>query len=212
MLSLETVCERFTVLARNYTRMGSLSQGNRKAVGLLVGALKIALVAGVLFGVSVVLAKQLTKPLPREPQKIPSDRTETPHLTLAGDAVDLELITPDGQHAFTGNSVDPAITKSMDGVEARVDCSTYGGAKSNEQLCTASILMYRPAMGDYQVIVSGTEQRDETVTIGWGGQGFRRSGGLPITVAVVPGKPVALTIRVFEDGVVQRMDSLGRKK
>jgi hypothetical protein len=192
--------------------MGSLSQGNKVAVRLLVGTVKIALVAGALFGVSVLLAKQLTKPLPREPQKIPSDRTETPHLTLAGDAVDLELITPDGKHAFTGSSVDPAITKSMDDVEARVDCSTYAGAKSNEQVCTATILMYRPPLGDYKVIVSGAEERNETITIGWGGLGFRRSGGLPISVAVVPGRPLTLTIRVFEDGVVQRMDSLGRKR
>ncbi|MCX5767365.1 MAG: hypothetical protein NTZ43_09110 [Gemmatimonadetes bacterium] len=183
--------------------MGNPSQGYRtirRWARELVPALGLA---GLLFGSAAVAWKLLTRPAPKAaPIVVDVDRNARPYLSVAAAAVDLELIAPDGRRAVTASSLELASRVPLS--DAGVDCGGYGREKESESACTASIVVHEPMHGTWRVIVTSTDStRGETLNIGFGGQGFRRSGGFPVRLMVDAHQSVEFTIGVMPEGVSQ---------
>lgn len=178
--------------------MGSHSQGNRvlKRVAAELGP-----VAGLLafFAVAVAVAWKLitSTPPPKEHAKVTPP--EPPFLSVAGAAVDLEVFAPGGRHTSTLSPPDTSMKIALS--DGHVECDNYGDPKATESSCTASVVIRRPASGEYRVEASSSEKRAETLNVGWGGEGFRRAGGFDFLVSVEPRKSVSFVIVVSPEGV-----------
>ena len=156
-----------------------------------------------LFGSAALAWKLLTKPEPR-PQTVINDaeRNAPPYFSVAASAVDLEVVGPDGRRATTASVADTA--GRLASAEPNVDCGGYGREKESETACTASIIVHEPAMGTWRVIVTSNDSsRGEALNVGYGGKGFRRSGGFPVRFVVDAHRSVSFTIVVAADGVSQ---------
>jgi hypothetical protein len=179
------------------------SQGKRllRRAGL---ALRIVLGFGILVGSAALAWKGLTKPQagPRE-TIVQADRLGPGVLTVAVAAVDLELIAPDGRRVHTASRSDSSITPAP-GAEGRVDCAGFGSGKQDDSECTATITLQNPAWGDYKLRLSSPDLRGETVTIGWMGSTFTRSGATSIGVTVQPRQTMEFVVIVAPEGVSQR--------
>ena len=151
------------------------------------------------FGVAVAVAWRLitTMPLPKE--AVRPAPPEPPFLSVAGAAVDIELFAPDGRHTSTLSPPDTSAKIAMS--DGHVECDNYGDPKATESNCTASVVVRRPASGEYRVEVTASDRRSETLNVGWGGEGFRRAGGFDLPVTVEPRAPVRFTIVVSPEGV-----------
>jgi hypothetical protein len=179
------------------------SQGKRFLRRAGVG-LRIVLGFGVLAGSAALAWKGLTKPQPRPTQVIiQTDRIGPGVLTVAVAAVDLELIAPDGRRVHTASRRDTSISP-MPGAEGRVDCAGFGSGKQDDSDCTATIALQNPVWGDYHLRVSSPDLRGETLTIGWTGSTFSRSGATSVAVTVPPKQTVEFVIIVAPEGVSQR--------
>jgi len=179
------------------------SQGKRLLRRLGLG-LRILLGFGVLAGSAALAWKALTKPEPRPRQTfVEADRLGPGVLTVAVAAVDLELIAPDGRHVHTASRKDTAITPAP-GAEGRVDCAGFGSGRQDDSDCTATITLQDPVWGDYRLRVSSPDLRGETVTVGWTGSTFARSGAASIGVTVQPRQTVEFVMIVAREGVSQK--------
>ena len=114
----------------------------------------------------------------------------------------MELIAPDGRRALTATPLDLGARVPLS--DAGVDCGGYGREKESESSCTASIVVREPMHGTWRVIVTSTDSsRAETMNIGFGGVGFRRSGGFAVRLIVEANQSVEFTIGVMPEGVSQ---------
>ncbi len=155
-------------------------------------------------GSAALAWKALTKPQARPKQTIvQTDRLGPGVLTVAVAAVDLELIAPDGRRVHTASKSDTSITPAP-GAEGRVDCAGFGSGKQDDSECTATITLQNPVWGDYKLRVSSPDLRGETITIGWAGSTFSRSGATSVGVTVQPKQTVEFVVIVAPEGVSQR--------
>jgi len=179
------------------------SQGKRLLRRTGMG-LRIVVGAGLLVGSAALAWKGLTKPQARPKQVIVQpDRLGPGVLTVAVAAVDLELIAPDGRRVHTASKSDTSITPAP-GAEGRVDCAGFGSGKQDDSECTATITLQNPVWGDYKLRVSSPDLRGETITIGWTGSTFTRSGAASIGITVQPKQTVEFAVIVAPEGVSQR--------
>jgi hypothetical protein len=179
------------------------SQGKRllRRAGVV---LRIVLGFGVLGGSAALAWKALTKPQARAKQVIvQADRLGPGVLTVAVAAVDLELIAPDGRRVHTASRRDTSITPAP-GAEGRVDCAGFGSGKQDDSECTATITLQNPVWGDYKLRVSSPDLRGETITLGWTGSTFSRSGATSVGITVQPRQTVEFAVIVAPEGVSQR--------
>lgn len=179
------------------------SQGKRllRRAGIV---LRIAAGFAVLAGSAALAWKGLTKPQARPRQTIvQTDRLGPGVLTVAVAAVDLELIAPDGRRVHTASRRDTSITPAP-GAEGRVDCAGFGSGKQDDSECTATITLQNPVWGDYKLRLSSPDLRGETVTVGWTGSTFTRSGATNVSVTVHPKETVEFVMIVAPEGASQR--------
>jgi hypothetical protein len=179
------------------------SQGKRalRRAGL---ALRIVLGFGVLAGSAALAWKGLTKPVARPRQTIvDTDRLGPGVLTVAVAAVDLELIAPDGRRVRTASRSDTLVTPAP-GAEGRVDCAGFGSGRQDDTDCTATITLQSPAWGDYKIRVTSPDLRGETITIGWTGSTFTRSGATTVGITVRPKQTMEFSVIVAPEGASQR--------
>jgi hypothetical protein len=179
------------------------SQGKRllRRAGI---ALRIVAGFGIVAGSAALAWKGLTKPQPRpQPAFVQTDRLGPGVLTVAVAAVDLELLAPDGRRVHTAARTDTSISPAP-GAEGRVDCVGYGGGKEDESECTATITLQNPVWGDYKLRVSSPDLRGETVTVGWTGSTFTRSGAMSVPITVQARQTVEFTVIVAAEGASQR--------
>lgn len=167
----------------------------------IVGWLAVLAVSGVLgYWVWGALS---TPPRPKPVQALPSDRSGPGYVTVAGAAVDLEIIAPDGRRATTAAHGDT--TGRIPGAHGGVECAGFGVLRESQNACSASVTVWNPAFGTYRVVVSATDSaRAETLNVGYGGASFRRSGGFSVRVSVASGHPVEFAVTVNQDGASQR--------
>lgn len=167
----------------------------REAIPLAV------LVAG--FAGAVMVSWSVITGTPKAPDAKPRATAPEPaFLSVAGAAVDLEVFAPDGRH--TGTLGTPDSSTTIRDAQGHVDCDNYGDPRATEASCTASVLIRRPAFGDYRVIATSPDRRAETLTVGFGGDGFGRAGGFDVRVVLQPAVPVAFTVMVTAEGVSLR--------
>ncbi len=167
-------------------------------------ALRIVLGVAFLLGSAALAWKGLTKPQPRPKTVIvDSSRFGPGILTIAVAAVDLELIAPDGRRVHTAFRTDSAISPAP-GAEGRVDCSGFGSGKQDDTDCTATITLQNPVWGDYKIRVTSPVLRGETITIGWVGSTFNRSGATSIAVTAQPRQTVEFSVIVAAEGASQK--------
>ena len=179
------------------------SQGKRLLRRTGIG-LRIVLGTGVLVGSAALAWKGLTKPQPRPKQVIvQTDRLGPGVLTVAVSAVDLELIAPDGRRVHTASRRDTSITPAA-GAEGRVDCAGFGSGKQDDSDCTATITLQNPVWGDYRLRVTSPDLRGETITIGWTGSTFTRSGATSVGITVPPRQTMEFVVIVAPEGASQK--------
>lgn len=156
-----------------------------------------------LFGSAAVAWKLLTRPEPRPAAGINDpERNAPPYFSVAAAAVDLAVVGPDGWRATTASVADSG--KRVPTAESNVDCGGYGREKEAESACTASIIVHEPALGTWHVIVTSNDStRGGALNVGYGGKGFRRSGGFPVRFLVDAHKSIEFTIVVAAEGVSQ---------
>jgi hypothetical protein len=190
--------------ALKYNPMTRRSQWKRLVWKALRALGALALTGAALVAVAVGLGKVLARPVARpKAVYVDPEQTARPYLTVAGMGADIEVVAPDGRRAFTGASSDRGAARISE-ADARVDCSGYGQPGATESACSASIIIPNPEFGDYRVIVTSNAPRGLSVTWGWGGTAFRRSGGGDARVVVEPRAPVSFTLIVAPDGVSQK--------
>lgn len=144
-----------------------------------------------------------TPPRPKPAQSLASDRTGPGYLAVAGAAVDLEIVAPDGRRATTAAHADT--TRRIADSHAGVECAGFGVMRESEAACSASVTVWKPAYGVYRVVVTATDSaRAERLNVGYGGATFRRSGGFSVRVSVAPDHPVEFALTVNQEGVYQR--------
>ena len=183
--------------------MGSVSQGIRSLRTLGGALLRIALGATVVVGATAVAWKLITLPPPRPKPKPPVERSGPGYFTVAAAAVDVEVAAPDGRRTSTAAHADSAAR--IPDSEAAVDCGGFGRMRESNEACSASVMIRNPAFGAYRVIATATDStRFETLTVGYGGSTFRRSGAFTVRLRVEPRHPVEFSVSVSPEGVSQR--------
>jgi hypothetical protein len=186
--------------------MGSHSQGIRLLRRVALQGLRIALAAAVVVASSALAWKFLTRPQRRpEPTRLASDDRNGPgYVTVAGAAVDVEVVAPDGRRTSTAGRAEADSTRIPDS-DGAVDCGGYGRQRESDASCSASVMIRNPVFGAYRVVISSADSaRAETITVGYGGSVFRRSGAFSVRVIVGPRHPVDFGIIVSEEGASQR--------
>ena len=201
------MCERSAALGSKYSEMKNQPQATTPGPGRSVRRFLreaiplVVLVSG--FAGAMMISWSIITRTPTAPGSKPrATPPETAFLSVAGAAVDLEVFAPDGRHTGTLGSPDSSTT--IRDAQGHVDCDNYGDPKATEASCTASVLIRRPAFGDYRVIATSPDRRAETLTVGVGGDGFRRAGGFDVRVTLQPAVPVTFTVLVTEEGVSLR--------
>lgn len=183
--------------------MGSPSQGIRTARRWLRELIPALVLLALLFGSAALAWKLLTRPEPRpRPVIADAERDAPPFFSVAAAAVDLAVVGPEGRGATTASVTDTG-TRVLT-AESNVDCGGFGREKESESACTASIIVHDPALGSWRVIVTSNDStRGGVLNVGFGGKGFRRSGGFPVRFFVDAHRSMAFTIVVAADGVSQ---------
>jgi hypothetical protein len=196
------VAERYEDLPRKYIVTERSSQG--------FGCLALALlgVAAVGYGTWRLMANEFrpekTRPVAvASPKHLGPDTLET--VAVTGAAIDLTVIAPDGRRATTSVRGDSAGQK-IPGADPNVDCAGYGAKDATESVCTASVTLNRPVLGDYRVIVTSRDIQGQTLNIGWSLAGNVKSGGFNVRVNVEPNAPIEFTIILSLDGASLRSE------
>ena len=163
----------------------------------------------ILLGLAVIVVsaavawKMLTAPQPREKPPVMADRTGPGYVVVAGEAVDLEVIAPDGKRTSTSAKADT--TLRIPESDGAVDCAGFGRQRESQTACSANVMLRNPAFGEYHVVISSPDSaRGETITIGFGGSTFKRTGGFSVRVVVGPQRPADFAITVAAEGASQR--------
>jgi hypothetical protein len=164
---------------------------------------RILLGTAVIVAASAIAWKMITAPPPRAKPPVLADRTGPGFVAVAGEAVDIEVIAPDGKRTSTSAGADTTVR--IPESDGSVDCGGYGRARESQTACSASVMLRSPAFGEYRVVVSSPDSaRGETITVGYGGSTFRRTGGFSVRVVVGPQRPVDFAITVAAEGASQR--------
>ena len=142
-------------------------------------------------------------PAPRQSARVAAP-PEPPFLSVAGSAVDLDVVAPDGRHTGTASQSDTS--SKIPASDGQVECDNYGDPHATESNCTASVVIQRPVYGEYRVVVSSADKRSETLNVGWGGDGFRRAGGFDVRVVLEAQRPTSFTITVAQEGASLRSE------
>ncbi|HVT39559.1 MAG TPA: hypothetical protein VHE78_10975 [Gemmatimonadaceae bacterium] len=144
----------------------------------------------------------LSRPTAREQAGRVVAPMEPGFFSVAGSAVDIDVVAPDGRHTPTASPADSA--SIIPASEGHVECDNYGDPHSTEANCTASVVVKRPAYGEYHVVVSSADTRSETLNVGWGGEGFRRAGGFDVRVVLEARGSTSFTVIVAPEGASLR--------
>jgi hypothetical protein len=96
--------------------------------------------------------------------------------------------------------------QKIPGADPNVDCAGYGAKDATESVCTASVTLNRPVLGDYRVIVTSRDIQGQTLNIGWSLAGNVKSGGFNVRVNVEPNGPIEFTIILSLDGASLRSE------
>ncbi len=194
--------ERYRNLLRKYIVTKRSSQG--------FGCLALALLgtAAIFYGTWRLISNEFrpekTKPVVLAgPKHIGPDTLET--VAVTGAAVDLTVIAPDGHRTTTSVRGDSAGQK-IPGSDTNVDCAGYGAKDATESVCTASVTLNRPALGDYRVIVTSRDIQGQTLNVGWSLAGGVKSGGFNVRVNVEPKAPIEFAIILSLDGASLRSE------
>jgi hypothetical protein len=183
--------------------MKSRSQGIRQLRSAALQGIRILLGAAVVVAASAIAWKFIMQPPPRAKPPVLADRTGPGFVAVAGEAVDIEVIAPDGKRTSTSAGADTTVR--IPESDGSVDCGGYGRARESQTACSASVMLRSPAFGEYRVVVSSPDSaRGETITVGYGGSTFRRTGGFSVRVVVGPQRPVDFAITVAAEGASQR--------
>ncbi|MFI5311126.1 MAG: hypothetical protein ACHQQ3_07845 [Gemmatimonadales bacterium] len=193
--------------------MGSRSQGIRLLRSAAGQGIRILLGAAVVVVASAVAWKALTAPGARPKAKPPvsADRTGPGYLVVAAEAVDIDVIAPDGRHTTTGTHADSAAradsTTLIPESSGTVDCAGYGRSRESDSACSANVMLQHPAFGTYRVVIASTDSvRGEAVTVGYGGATFSRNGGFTVHVVARPGRPAEFVITLAAEGASLRSE------
>jgi hypothetical protein len=171
--------------------------------GAAAQGIRILLGLAVIVASSAVAWKLLTAPPPRAKPPVLAERTGPGYVVVAGEAVDVEVVAPDGKRTSTSSRADT--TLRIPESDGSVDCGGYGRQKESQTACSASVMVRNPAFGEYHVVISSPDSaRGETITVGFGGSTFRRNGGFSVRVVVGPQRPTDFTITVAAEGASQR--------
>ena len=162
--------------------------------------------SALLFGAAALAWMLLTKKPPKAaPLRTLAEPVGPAYLNLAAADVGIQFIGPDST-AVLAPAVRRGGLRPMPHSEGKVDCNDVGGVAAGDSSCTMSIAVGEPGFGDYRVVVSATRPRVELMTIGWGGAGFTRNGGLTVKLVVDQRSPVEFTLIVAPEGVSQRTE------
>jgi hypothetical protein len=188
--------EQYAIELRNYTVSGRASQGIPSFLALV--ALSAAL--GYLAWRSLIVpsGRRAEPPLPL----VDPARDSLEFFAVAGAAVDLAVIAPDGRRATSGDAI--AESGRIPRSEGRLDCPNPASPIEAERVCTASVEIRFPASGTYRIIASARDARYETLNVGWGTHVARRGGAFDVPVQVTPAQPAEFAVIVARDGVSQR--------
>ena len=188
--------------------MPNHSQGNRRLRAFVEGLKPILGLAAILAGGVALAWGLLTRDNGRE--KAPRLQTlDKPvgemFLTVTVADIGLELTAPDGRKVtvFVPGSPNAA---TIPHAQPKVDCTDAGGLVAGDSTCTVSVQLKKPIFGDYKVRMTATAQHVEVLTVGWGGVGFNRNGGLSMKIAAEARKPLEFTMIVAPEGVSQRTE------
>ncbi len=126
-------------------------------------------------------------------------------LTVTVADLGVELTAPDGGKVvvFVPGA---APRNTIPDAQPKIDCTDAAGIVAGDSTCTISIQLKKPAFGDYRVRVTAAAPHVEVLTVGWGGIGFHRNGGLSMKIAAETRKPLEFTMIVAPEGVSQRTE------
>jgi len=184
------------------------SQGNRRLRAIVEGLKPILGLAAILAGGIALAWGLLTRDNGREQApRLPT--LDKPigemFLTVTVADIGLELTAPDGGKVTVFVPGLPS-TSTISDAQPKVDCTDAGGVVAGDSTCTISLQLKRPAFGDYKVRLTASAQHLEVLTVGWGGVGFTRNGGLSMKIAAEPRKTLEFTMIVAPEGVSQRTE------
>jgi hypothetical protein len=168
-------------------------------------AVPIVLLVLLFAGAAALSWKLLSRPPARQQAARVVTPTEPAFFSVAGSAVDIDVVAPDGRHTATAPQADT--TKNIPASDGHVECDNYGDPHATEANCTASVVIKHPAYGDYRVVVSSADKRSETLNVGWGGEGFRRAGGFDVRVVLEAHGSTSFTVIVAPEGASLRSQS-----
>lgn len=162
--------------------------------------------SALLFGAAALAWLLLTKQPPKAaPLRTLAEPVGPAYLNLAAADVGIEFTGPDSSTVLVPAERRGGL-RPMANAEGKVDCNDVGSVAAGDSSCTMSIALRTPPFGDYHVVVSATRPRVELMTIGWGGEGFVRNGGLSVKLIVDQRSPVGFTLIVAPEGVSQRTE------
>ena len=162
--------------------------------------------SALLFGAAALAWLMLTKKPPKAAAlRTLAEPVGPAYLNIAAADVGLQLMGPDSSMVLVPSERRGGV-RQMANAEGKLDCNDVGGVAAADSSCTVSVAMTKPAFGDYHIIVSSTRPRVEIMTIGWGGEGFARNGGLSVKLVVDPRSPIEFTVIVAAEGVSQRTE------
>lgn len=186
--------------------MPNLSQGNRalRAFGEILKP--ILGLSAMLFGGAALAWMLLTRSDPKKAPPLPTLDTPVGEMFMTVTVADIgiELTAPDGGRiaVFTSGRGGRPIPDAI----PRVDCTDVGGTVAGDSTCTVSIQLKKPTFGEYVVRFGSARPRLEVMTIGWGGVGFNRNGGLSMKLASEPRHPQEFTLIVAPEGISQKSE------
>jgi hypothetical protein len=169
---------------------------------VLAEAVPIVLLVLLFTGAAALSWKLLSRPTARQQAARVVTPTEPAFFSVAGSAVDIDVFAPDGRHTATASQADSA--SMIPASDGHVECDNYGDPHATEANCTASVVIKRPAYGEYRVVVSSADKRSETLNVGWGGEGFRRAGGFDVRVVLEAHGSTSFTVIVAPEGASLR--------
>lgn len=162
--------------------------------------------SALLFGAGALAWLLLTKKPPKAaPLRTLAEPVGPAYLNLAAADVGIEFIGPDSSTVLVPAERRLGL-RPMPNADGKVDCNDVGSVAAGDSSCTMSIALREPPFGDYRVVVSAARPQVEIMTIGWGGEGFQRNGGLSVKLIVDPRSPVEFTLIVAPEGVSQRTE------
>ena len=150
----------------------------------------------------------LTRPKSRDAggpaRKVYSGPDSVGFMSVAGEGVELEVVTPAGLRIATAGAATGKQT--IAGAEAAVDCPGIASPGAAEPDCTVSINVTTPAPGDYTVITRSAKPRAVVLNLGWASASQAHRGAFDVRVQVARSGATSFVIIVTRESVTQRSE------